>query len=572
MPELARCKAAVMGVAALVVSACLGIPEPSLPDDAVTIRVSEVYRPLTGDAIRVPRTDDVKRIEVFVVEDQLFSEPIAATRLAGVLGEYTVSGVQPGREVYVRYEFYGGVGNPFNRTSQYLVTSAPAIDLSEYRVGQPDAEPAGRASLVFNVDNMTSWSEGDALTILANDAFVIDDAVASGGPEDGATSLHELAVDWSDRPLIEPTADRGLRLLHRRVRAAGGGQLAGLVAEQFAATTVAQEATGETVVDGSFAPLPVTEARPVDWQPERFLEALSSSTGRSFRLLDSRLSIVAGHSSGLELFAASNTALGADVAVPIPLEGAELRRRAEIRAATDDASGLPVDESLTMSVEEVWDGAAPEVRPLLDPAIDVRMNGASLDPRPAGARLTVDLAGSSARSAVDPGDSGEGRWERGPDGEPPAGRVVAPPLTVTWRPARAEPELADDRTPGSAGPCSADGSASAGPPPVLYRVRLFRVVDDDGKAERERVLTLVTTATRFTVPPDVLAPEGLYYFKITAEYERCLTASAPFMVGSLPRAVAETATGLFTTFRPDQPSPAAPAPRRWQPKVPAVDP
>jgi hypothetical protein len=571
MPKTLVRSATVMSLAAMFGAGCFDIPEPSLELEAMKIRVSEIYRPLSGDAIRVPRTDDVKRIEVFVVEDGIFSEPFVAIRDEGALSGYAVPGVPLGREVYVRYEFYGGVGNQFNRTSQYLVTSSPEIDLTEYRVGRPDGEPAGRASLVFNVDNMTSWSDGDALTILANDAFVIDDAVASGGPESGATSLHELSFDWLDKPLIEPTAERGLRLLHRRVRPAGDGQLSDLVAEQFEATTVAQEPSGETVVEGSFAPLPVLAARPIDWEPDRLLEALSSSTGRSLQRVGSRLSIVAGHSNGLELFAASNTPFGSAVAVPIPLEGAELRRRAEIRAALDGASGLPVDESLTMSVEELWDGAAPEVRPLLAPPRDVRMNGASLEPRPVGARLLVDLASSSAGS-VEPGDSGEDGWGRGPDREPTAARVVAPPLTVTWSPARAEPELTDDRQPGSAVPCSEGGGATAGPPGVLYRIRLFRVIDDDGRAERTRVMTLVTKSTRFTVPPDVLAADALYYFKITAEYERCLTASAPFMVGSLPRAVAETATGLFTTFRPDQPSPVSQAPRRWQPKVPAVEP
>jgi hypothetical protein len=467
-------------------------------------------------------------------EDDFFQDPIAAVPVEGEPGKYVIHGIPSGREYYLRYEFYGGVGDPSNRTSQFLVTRDRAVDLSESRVGNPDWQPAENASLVFNVDNMESWQPWDSLAVLASDSLEFEDTAASGRPVTGATSLRDLSYDWSGKPLMGQAGVEGVRLLHRRVERLHSGLKTQLVGKVFEAA-IAQVNGTQTVVEGSFSSIPPTMPYDVTWAPEEFLAAASATADAPLRLVGSRLSILDGYAGGVELFSIADT--GAElrgeqgVFVSDPFHFVRLRRRAEIQVKLDsgveDAAAPPLDEELSMSVEEDWPRAGASAIPLLHPPDELRVNDQAFDEAPSSISFFVT-------------------WYR--------------PVSVSWTGAQVECPEPD-------GP-PLDGE-SLGPSctPTLYRVRMYRLVDDRGVVGRERVMTLVTSSTTFTVPPGVLRPNSHYFLKITAEYEPGLTASRPLLIGrAVPRAVAETVTGLFSTFR--RPSATSSAPELPPPDWP----
>jgi hypothetical protein len=517
--------AAALGLLALGAGGCdrlLGVPAPSLrsgdggnqPPDAgdqpdgsgstlVTITAQTVHHLENGDV--EARADDPATIaiEAFQRSPAGFSDPIPAMLVDEDAGTYVIDGVPPGDEYYVRYTYLG-------TSNQYLVTRARSLDLGSDRWGRPAAELASSGTtLVFDLTQMTAWQANDSLLLVVANAGGASSIMLDGIPEVGDTSLTGLTLDWAGQPLIRTSLGDSVRLLHLTSRPVGPRISAQVVADQYLVdTSIDQTDGGPTALTGGFSLLPASSSTPVHWRLGELVAALQTSGGPAYTEVSSTLEIGPGQIPGLPILEMSS-ARETDVdlgsvsfanpfpGIPGPIRSATVSRGVlyQIPGASQRAFLDSYTPWITLG-EDLAD-ADGDVRPLVHPPIDVRINDQPLDQVPPVISASLPL------------------------GEP---------LVVTWRANPASPS-----------------------PPTSYLVRIFALFRSTaGETARRRVMSIETGSPGFTVPPGVLEAGQYYGLLVTSKYAAGLDESAPRRY-AIPSSEAQIVTGLFSTYDPELP-------------------
>jgi hypothetical protein len=355
---------------------------------------------------------------------------------------------------------------------------------------------------------MTPWQDGDSFRVVAANAGAASIEARSGTPAVNDTAVSALTFDWAGQPLVRASLGDSLRLVHVTSRPIARGLTAQVIADQVVSSTIEQVDAAPTALAGSFALLPASSSTTVDWRLGELTAALETAGGPEYARTRSEFLILPGQTLFLPLLTITSD-LETDLdlgavnfgnpfpGIPGPYRWITVRREVVYEIPGAAPSTFVDGHSPGITIRESLADASGEVRPLIHPPIDVRMNGQLLDEVPPAISVSVPLDES---------------------------------VVVTWQ----------------ANPASAS-------PPAAYMTRIFILSRSNaGATDRRRVMSIGTRSPGFTVPPGILEAGRSYCLLVTSQYNPGRDESVPRRY-TVPSSEAQIATGIFSTYDPDLP-------------------
>jgi len=381
------------------------------------------------------------------------------------------------------------------------VTTDTDVDLSQSRLGRPDAIVASDASrLVFEVGNMTAWQDGDSMEFFCpqnNDwIFGLEIRNLDGFPVAGDTSIEDMIVP---EPVFLPgggalgnlidSAHDTCSLLHMQTRpsdpAGPDGPVPYLATiEAFNPAPFDQLDGQDTLVSGAFSSAETPNSISVDLQMQKYVQNLGAAPAGTLRDTPGASFYISGlfeDASGVTAAASSADFLGLDVTAN-PVETIAYNMHYGLTLAGRWRPFGSAGYGLSHAFPVPGTPRAAVFSRGIFTEVDVSNPVGVLDIEPRlGAPRTVQIAGLDVL-------------------QPQSGVGVTP--TISWQ----APTLGT---------------------PNLYIVDVFHLTPTPNRRNFVNVARIATTATSFTLPAGVLTSGEPYVISVQAGIAKTVGAQSP---------------------------------------------
>ncbi|MEM9489963.1 MAG: fibronectin type III domain-containing protein [Myxococcota bacterium] len=243
-----------------------GMPDGGAPSLAVVGSAVDVYTSDSGE-VMLPHDLSETAIEALVVDSDGSFTSYPAVGAAD--GSFALAEVPEGATYYLHLS---------GDRERYIVTDARELDIGQRLVGRSDQQAAtvSPTDLVFDVDGMSPWQEGDILELYSPGAGAAFSAVESRTDIAEDSTALTMAVDYTAGAELPMLIDSSLGdqafLIHLR----GEQSIEGIPYRGLAEICYADpfvQVDGESAVfRGSFAPIAERRQRTVDWRASQFAQ------------------------------------------------------------------------------------------------------------------------------------------------------------------------------------------------------------------------------------------------------------------------------------------------------------